>query len=84
MAPFKKGSVRLATKTGIPIVPVSIRGTWHLFEEKGYVRGGDVQFHVHPPIATAGLSRAESAGLSDKVEAIIKAKIDEWNAEGNK
>jgi 1-acyl-sn-glycerol-3-phosphate acyltransferase len=81
MAPFKKGSVRLATRTGIPIVPVSLMGAWRLFEENGYVQAADVKFYVHDPIPTAGLSKTELSGISDKVEAVISAKIDEWNEE---
>jgi 1-acyl-sn-glycerol-3-phosphate acyltransferase len=78
---FKKGSLRPAIKAGVPIVPVSIYGTWRLFEEKGYVRKGNVNLCIHPAIETVGLSKAEEAGLSDRVEEIIRSKIDEWNAE---
>jgi 1-acyl-sn-glycerol-3-phosphate acyltransferase len=78
---FKKGSLRPAIKAGVPIVPVSINGTWHLFEEKGYVRKGEVNLCIHPAIETSDLSKAEEAGLSDRVEEIIRTKIDEWNAE---
>jgi len=79
MAAFKKGSLRLALRTGVPVVPVTIRGTWHLYEEKGYVRPGRVDFCVHPPIETASLTKEEAAGLSDRVEEIVRAKLDEWN-----
>jgi 1-acyl-sn-glycerol-3-phosphate acyltransferase len=81
MGAFKKGSVRLATKTGVPIVPVTLSGTWRLFEEKGYPCGGTVKFYIHPPIETAGLPRTKQSELSDEVEAIIRAKLIEWNGE---
>jgi 1-acyl-sn-glycerol-3-phosphate acyltransferase len=80
MGHFKKGSLRLAVRAGVPVVPVSISGTWRLFEERGYVRSGDVRFYIHPAIETKGISKAEAADLADSVEAIIKGKIDEWNA----
>jgi 1-acyl-sn-glycerol-3-phosphate acyltransferase len=80
MGSFKKGSLRMATQTGLPIVPVSISGSWRLFEEKGYPRPWTVRFHVHEPVFTEGLSREEQAALGDKVERIIRAKVDEWNA----
>jgi 1-acyl-sn-glycerol-3-phosphate acyltransferase len=80
MGHFKRGSLRLAVKAGVPVVPMSISGTWRLFEEKGYVRSGDVRCHIHPPIETQGLSKAESAELADRVERIIRSKVDEWNA----
>ncbi|MDR2157374.1 MAG: 1-acyl-sn-glycerol-3-phosphate acyltransferase [Clostridiales Family XIII bacterium] len=78
---FKKGSLRPAIKVGVPVVPVSISGTWRLFEEKGFVRPGEAKFCVHPAIETKGLSRTESAELSDRVESIIKTKLSEWNAQ---
>jgi 1-acyl-sn-glycerol-3-phosphate acyltransferase len=80
MASFKKGSMRLALRTGVPVVPITIRGSWHLYEEKGYVRPGRVDFYVHPPIETASLTKEEAAELSDKVEGIVRKKLDEWNS----
>jgi 1-acyl-sn-glycerol-3-phosphate acyltransferase len=79
MHEFKKGSLRMATQTGLPIVPVSLSGSWRLFEEKGYPQPWTVRFHVHEPVVTEGLSKEELAGLHDRVEAIVRAKVDEWN-----
>jgi 1-acyl-sn-glycerol-3-phosphate acyltransferase len=79
MASFKKGSLRLALRTGVPVVPVTIRGSWHLYEEKGYIRPHTVNFYVHPPIETASLTKEEAAGLAERVEGIVRSKLDEWN-----
>ena len=81
MNDFKKGSLRLATKAGVPIVPVSLMGTWHIYEERGYPGPGKVLFHIHPPIHTAGLSREELLRLPIKVEKIVRDKVAEWNRE---
>lgn len=73
MGEFKKGSLRLATKPGVPIVPISINGTYKLFEEKGYMQGNfKVDFLIHPAIETAGLSRPEASNLAETVEQIVK------------
>jgi 1-acyl-sn-glycerol-3-phosphate acyltransferase len=80
MGEFKKGSLRMATQTGLPIVPVSLSGSWRLFEEKGYPQAWTVRFYVHEPVATAGLSKDDLAGLNDRVESVIRAKVEEWNA----
>jgi 1-acyl-sn-glycerol-3-phosphate acyltransferase len=80
MGAFKKGSLRMATQTGVPIVPVSVSGSWRLFEEKGYPQTWTVRFYVHEPIKTEGLPKGEIAGLNDRVESVIRAKVDEWNA----
>ncbi len=78
MREFKKGSLRLATKSGVPIVPVTLDGTYNVFEKKGYVEpGAAVDFHIHPAIETKGLSKAEQNGLAERVEAIVRTQLEE-------
>jgi 1-acyl-sn-glycerol-3-phosphate acyltransferase len=80
MGEFKKGSLHMAIKAGVPIVPVSISGSWRIFEEKGYPQRRTVKFHVHEPIETANLSKEDLTELPDKVEQTIRKKVEEWNA----
>ncbi len=81
MGEFKKGSLRLATKSGVPVVPVTLNGTYQVFEEKGHVASGAVvDFHIHPAIETKDLSKAEANNLAEKVQEIIQAKLDEMLA----
>lgn len=68
---FQRGSLKLATKPGVPIVPVSIHGTYKMYEQDGYFHGADVYIKIHPPIPTAGLSRKEEKELNTQVEKII-------------
>lgn len=68
---FKAGSFKLALKTGVPIVPVTIDGSWHLFEETRLFKPAAVRVTVHPAIATAGLSREEATALPGRVRDII-------------
>lgn len=68
---FKAGSFKLALKTGVPIVPVTIDGSWHLFEEYGHIQPATVRVTVHPAIGTTDLSREEAAALPAKVREII-------------
>ncbi len=69
--PFQKGALKLATKPGVPIIPVSLNGSYKMFEEKGYITSADIDIIVHEPIETKGLSRQEEKLLGDKVEKII-------------
>jgi 1-acyl-sn-glycerol-3-phosphate acyltransferase len=79
MGSFKKGSLRLATKSGTPIVPVTLKGSYHIFEETGFVqRNRAVRFYIHPPIETANLSKQEANALTERVERIIGGKLEEW------
>lgn len=78
---FRKGSLRSAVKAGVPIVPVTLNGTYQVYETKGYpAPGAIVDFHIHPAIETAGLSKPEANALSDRVEEIILKKLEEMLA----
>jgi 1-acyl-sn-glycerol-3-phosphate acyltransferase len=81
MAEFKKGSLQLATRSGVPIVPVTLWNTWYMFEKYDYPHEAHVRFYVHEPIITEGLTRSEQTELNGKVEAIIRSKLEEWKSE---
>ncbi len=73
---FKKGSLKLATKAGIPIVPFTISGSYKIIEEKGeFQKGQKVKFTIHKPIETKDLSKEELNQLSDKVYEIVKSGL---------
>ncbi len=81
MGPFMKGAIKLATKPGVPLIPVSINGTYRMFEETGKARGARISVIVHEPIETANIDRQEEKGLIDKVEQIIKDGVAKLVAE---
>lgn len=80
MSDFKKGSLRLATKPGVPIVPVTVNNTYRIFEEKGYTQSATVDFFIHPAIETKGLSKTEQNELPERVEAIVRTKLEDFQA----
>lgn len=77
MKEFKKGSLRLATKAGVPVVPITLNGTYHGFEEKGYVRPATVDFIIHPAIETKDLPKKEAGELAERVEKIVRDGLDQ-------
>ncbi|NLD19480.1 MAG: 1-acyl-sn-glycerol-3-phosphate acyltransferase [Clostridiales bacterium] len=78
---FLKGALKLATKPGVPIVPVSINGTYRMFEDDGRIKGADIGMIIHPPIPTEGISRQEEKALMDTVENIIIGGVRKLQAE---
>jgi hypothetical protein len=42
-----------------------------MFEEQGYLKGTTIDFIIHEPIETAGLSRKEEKELTEKIEKIV-------------
>jgi len=78
MAEFKPGSFKLATKAKVPVVPITIDGTYRSFEEEGAYKGGQsAVITIHPPIETADLSRAEQTELSDRVWEVIHGGLEQ-------
>ena len=74
---FKKGSLRLAVKAGVKVVPVAINGSYVSYEKNAYPTPCTVEFVIMDPIDTIGLSRHEGSNLAETVEIIIKNKLDE-------
>lgn len=73
---FKSGSFKLALKPKVPIVPVTINGTYKLLERNGNkIKADKVEVIIHPAIDTKSLSKEESSALPEKVESIILSPL---------
>ena len=60
LLPFKEGSLKIAEKSGCPVVPVAISGARGLFEAHGNrATPGSIHIRILPPIRTVGMSKAE-------------------------
>jgi 1-acyl-sn-glycerol-3-phosphate acyltransferase len=78
MGEFKAGSFKLATKSGVPIVPVAINGSYNIMGKKSLiVKPAEVSVKILKPIETANLSKEELKNLHDRVYEEIKAVINE-------
>ncbi len=71
MAAFKPGSILLAAKAGITIVPLTLNGTYKMFEEKKKITPAPLQLTIHPPIETKVMSEEDKKGLNDRLWTII-------------
>lgn len=72
---FKKGSLQLAVKSGVPIVPVTMNGTYKMYEEKGKVKPAAIQVTVHPPIYMEKLTPEEKKNLAEIVKKVISGPL---------
>jgi len=75
MRRLKPGSLKLATRSDAVIVPVTLDGSFRLFEEKGRFTPADVTMTIHPPVPTEGLSVEERKSLAEKLEGIIQSAL---------
>ncbi|KJR46439.1 1-acyl-sn-glycerol-3-phosphate acyltransferase [Desulfosporosinus sp. I2] len=70
---FKPGSLKLALKAGVPIVPIAICGSYKIMEQNGFIiKPAHVEITIFEPIATAGLTKEQSLELPERVREIIK------------
>ena len=75
---FKKGSMRLAIKSGCPIVPITIQGTYKVFEENhGIVTPGIISLIISKPIYIKDFTIEEQSNLSNIVRDIIRKNLPE-------
>ncbi|ERP32135.1 lysophospholipid acyltransferase family protein [Chitinivibrio alkaliphilus] len=72
---FKKGSMKLATKSKVPIIPVSISGSFRIFEETRRIRPSTVSIQIHAPVHPQNLTKDEMAQLHEHLQSIIAAGV---------
>lgn len=75
MGPFRMGGLNMAIKEGVPILPLTINGTYKMFEQTGKIRPARVSIQIHPLIETKGLNVAEQKALPDKIRSQIESAI---------
>lgn len=73
---FKAGSFKLATKSKVPIVPVTIDGSYKIMEENNYkITPAEVDIYVHEPVYIENMSKEEINNISETIKEIIKKPI---------
>lgn len=76
MAPFAKGSLNIAERAGVRIVPVTLKDTYTLKPNGSWgLPGGHAELILHPAIDPAGLSPDEKAKLLQDVQGIIASGL---------
>jgi len=77
MAPFAKGSVQVAVRAGVRIVPVTLKDTFKLYPKgKRMFPGGKASVILHPAIDPSSLEKEDKANLQDLVRASIQSGLD--------
>lgn len=80
MLPFKEGSMKIATKSGCPIIPVAMTHMDDLLENHmPWVKGAKVSIRFGEPIYTDKLDREELKFLGAKVRDNIQTMIDDMD-----
>jgi 1-acyl-sn-glycerol-3-phosphate acyltransferase len=77
LQPFKPGAFKIALRAGVPIVPVTIRGT-HKVLPKGSLapRGGRVEVIIGEPIETREYSEKSLPQLIERTRQAIASRLE--------
>jgi 1-acyl-sn-glycerol-3-phosphate acyltransferase len=76
--PLKKGIFNLALKYGVPIVPMSIVGSFEFFRTGDWMlRPGKITVFLHDTIETSKIARAEMDALRQRVHQIVARPVEE-------
>lgn len=74
--PFKKGAFRMAISTQLPVVPVTVNGTWEVWPpgSKLFYKGA-ANVVIHEPIATEGMTVQDIDALRSQVYDVIETQF---------
>jgi 1-acyl-sn-glycerol-3-phosphate acyltransferase len=73
---FKAGSLKIALKAGVPIIPITISGSYKIMEQNGFIiKPAEVKLTIHDPIPTVGLNKEQATELTEKVKKIIEQDL---------
>jgi 1-acyl-sn-glycerol-3-phosphate acyltransferase len=77
MKPFKKGAFTMAISSGLPVLPMSIHGSYEAWPPgKPLVRGGLIRVVIDKPVETEGLNGADTGELRDQVRDVIAGRVE--------
>ncbi|MCI8635863.1 MAG: 1-acyl-sn-glycerol-3-phosphate acyltransferase [Eubacterium sp.] len=77
MLPFKEGSMKMAAKTGCPIIPMAITGSADIFENHfPWIRSAHVTLQYDEPIYPKNLSKEEQKHLGSYTRTKIGAMLE--------
>jgi 1-acyl-sn-glycerol-3-phosphate acyltransferase len=75
LQPFKRGAFNIAVRAGVPVIPLTINGSFRIMPKRSIIiRPGDVEVVLDKPILIAGLTGREAElKLMEQVHAAIAA-----------
>ncbi len=75
MGEFKAGAFKFAEKCGVPILPVTIDGTYKFFEEKGNWQPCTIRLTVHPMVHIEKMDKEAQKQAVKDIEATIRSAL---------
>ena len=76
MGEFKPGAFKFAEKAKVPILPVTIDGSYQLFEEKGSWQPCHIKVTAHPLVHIEQMDKQQQKEAQAAIEATIRSALD--------
>jgi 1-acyl-sn-glycerol-3-phosphate acyltransferase len=78
MHSFKKGAFHIAISNELPVVPVTVNGTWEVWEPGARIfYAGDAEVVIHEPIETTGMTINDLMPLLEQTRGVIEKTFEE-------
>ncbi len=77
MGEFKAGAFKFAEKAKVPILPVTVDGGYHFFEEFHTYHPAHIKITVHPLVHIEEMDKHEQKEAQHDIEKMIKGALDQ-------
>jgi 1-acyl-sn-glycerol-3-phosphate acyltransferase len=76
---FEQGGIRMAQQLGVPIVPVSLVGSFHHYRTGDWMlRPTTITVHLHETIETSGMRKEDLPALHERIRREISGPVEAW------
>lgn len=75
MGEFKAGAFKFAEKAGVPILPVTVDGSYQLFEQNKSYQPCHIKVTVHPLVHIEEMSKEEQKDAQKQIEDTIRGAL---------
>ena len=75
MGEFKPGSFKFAEKAKVPVLPVTLNGSYKLFEEKGTYQPCHIDITIHPLVHLEQMDKHQQKEAAEEIEKTIKSAL---------
>ena len=76
MGEFKAGAFKFAEKAKVPILPVTVDGGYHFFEELGTYQPAHIKVTIHPLVHIEDMDKHEQKEAQANIEKMIRGALD--------
>jgi 1-acyl-sn-glycerol-3-phosphate acyltransferase len=84
LSPFEEGGFRVAQQLGVPIVPITLAGSFEHFRTGHWMlRPGTVTIFLHDTIETAGMKKEDVPALRERVWEIVASGLEKHAKAGS-